>query len=296
MSLHPIRLTVSSNRLAGNDIFSSRVYMTTHSVTIVIPNYKTLQLTKLCLRLIRKNTDLTVAKVLVIDNDSQDDSLDYLRSLKWIELIERCSVPGESPALSHARALDLALGQVTTPYILSIHTDTLVRNNQWLPFLLSEIEKDSNIGGVGSWKLEEKPYWKRLIKSIERRLQIIYYRATQNKNHMLEGLDHNHYYLRSHCALYKTNLLKKYKTGFSDGEEVAGKAMFRKLIQQGHRMVFLPSVELLKYMDHINHATMVLNPDLGSTKKAISKGMRRIQKSLDSFNANAIFQDSRLDL
>ena len=41
-------------------------------VTILIPNYKTLELTKVCLRLIRKFTNLDQAKVIVIDNDSQD--------------------------------------------------------------------------------------------------------------------------------------------------------------------------------------------------------------------------------
>ena len=83
--------------------------MTTLQVTILIPNYKTLELTKLCLRLIRKHTDLNLARVVVIDNDSQDESLEYLRTLKWITLIERKHIPGETPALSHSRALDLAL-------------------------------------------------------------------------------------------------------------------------------------------------------------------------------------------
>ena len=70
-------------------------------VTILIPNYKTLMLTKLCLRLIRKHTEKSMIHVIVIDNDSNDESTEYLRSLKWIELIERKKVEGEIPALSH---------------------------------------------------------------------------------------------------------------------------------------------------------------------------------------------------
>lgn len=264
-------------------------------VTILIPNYKTLELTKLCLRLIRKHTDLAKAHVIVIDNDSADASLDYLRTLKWIELIERKAIPGESPALSHSRALDLALERVTTPYILSIHTDTLVRNSDWLPFLLKTISKSPTIAGVGSWKLESKPFLNQLLKSIERLVQRFFYKISGKKNHTLEGLDHNHFYLRSHCALYRTDLLKKYQTGFADGEEVAGKAMHRKLIQNGHDMIFLPSDILLKYMDHINHATTVLNPELSRSEKSVTKGLRRIEKSLESFNANAILADNSLD-
>jgi GT2 family glycosyltransferase len=269
--------------------------MSIEQVTILIPNYKTLELTKLCLRLIRKHTDLKLAKVIVIDNDSRDASLTYLRTLSWITLIERQQIPGESPALSHSRALDLALAEVNTPYVLSIHTDTLVRNESWLPFLLSQIQQDKNIAGVGSWKLEAKPLWKQILKSIERNFQRVYYHISGKKNHTLEGLDHNHYYLRSHCALYRTDLIKKYSTGFSDGEEVAGKAMHRKLVEKGHKMVFLPSHILLKYMDHINHATTVLNPELSRNQKSVSKGLRRIQKSLEGFQADAILKNDSLD-
>lgn len=269
--------------------------MTTQQVTILIPNYKTVDLTKLCLRLIRKHTDLQLAKIIVIDNDSQDESLDYLRTLSWIQLIERKHIPGETPALSHSRALDLALTHVTTPYVLSIHTDTLVCNDQWLPHLLSYIKTNNNIAGVGSWKLESKPTWKIVLKQLERHMQKLFYQLTKKVDHAIEGLDHNYYYLRSHCALYRTDLIRRYQTGFSDGSEVAGKVMHRKLVDNGYKMLFLSSEELLQYMDHINHATTVLNPELSRNKKSVSKGMRRIQKSLDRFHATDILQDSRLD-
>ncbi len=269
--------------------------MTTPQVTILIPHYKTLELTKLCLRLIRKHTDLTLAKVIVIDNGSYDESSDYLRTLKWIELIERQPIPSEPPSLSHSRALDLALERVTTPYVLSIHTDTLVRNKKWLPFLLNEITHDNTIAGVGSWKLEAKPLHKQLFKSLERTIQKIYYWALRKKDHALEGLDHNHYYLRSHCALYRMDLIRQYHLTFSDNNEVAGKAMHRYLVNQHYTMKFIPSSVLLNYMEHINHATTVLNPALSRNEKSVTKGMRRIQKSLDAFNASSILQNNGLD-
>jgi glycosyltransferase involved in cell wall biosynthesis len=269
--------------------------MTTSQVTILIPNYKTLELTKLCLRLIRKHTDPNLARVVVIDNDSQDESLDYLRTLNWITLIERKHIPGETPALSHSRALDLALETVSTPFVLSIHTDTLVRDKKWLPFLLSHIQNNPDVAGVGSWKLESKPFWKIALKSLERTLQKIYYHLTGKKDHALEGLDHNYYYLRSHCALYRTDLIRQLQTGFSDGEEVAGKVMHKKLIENHYKMLFLTSEELLKYMDHINHATTVLNPTLSRNQKSVNKGMRRIQKSLERFNATSILNDPQWD-
>jgi len=125
-------------------------------VTILIPNYKTPEITKICLRLIRQHTDFTRAEVIVIDNNSNDASLEYLKTLNWITLIERKADAPETPPLSHSRALDLALTQVKTPYVLSIHTDTFVKRADWLDVLLTPFDKNPKLAGVGSWKLESK--------------------------------------------------------------------------------------------------------------------------------------------
>ena len=257
----------------------------------MIPNYKTPELTKICLRLIRKNTAPDDARVIVIDNDSGDESLDYLRSLSWVELLERPRDPAESAKLSHSRALDLALRRVDTPYLLSIHTDTLVRHPCWLQFLVAQIEKDDNIAGVGSWKLEQKPFIKRVAKKLEDACQSRYYQITAKKDHALKG--ERDYYLRSHCALYRTALLKKYNLGFSDGGETAGKALHHALRRKGHHMVFIPPSILLRYLEHVNHATTVLNSEFRSRKGR--QGKRRVAKALRRFDAEKILKDTSLD-
>ena|SRR3990167_4465311 len=269
--------------------------MTQALVTILIPNYKTLTLTKLCLRLIRKYTDLEKAKIIVIDNDSKDASLLYLKSLPWIELIEREAISLESPVQSHARALDLALSRVNTPYVLSIHTDTLIKHPKWLEFLITKMDERQNIAGVGSWKLEAKPLWRQGLKWIEHYMQFSFYRLTGRKRHSLIGVDDNYYYLRSHCAMYRTELLKKMNLQFSGGNMVAGKDMHKQLINAGYDMIFLPSYALLKYIEHVNHATTILNPHL-SRQKNVDKGLRRIERDLVRLNASAILQDTSLDL
>lgn len=269
--------------------------MTQRQVTILVPNYKTLELTKLCLRLLRKNTDLNQASVIVIDNDSQDESLAYLRTLSWIDLIERKAIVGESPVQSHARALDLALATVSTPYVLSIHTDTLVKHPAWLSFLLHYLETNTSAAGVGSWKLESKPFWRRWLKFAERQVQLTYYRAIGKQMHGLEGVGKNYYYLRSHCALYRMDLIRKYQLSFAMGDMVAGKEMHKQLMQAGYEMIFLPSEILIKYLEHVNHATTVLNPELSSREKSVKKGLRRIEKSLNRLNAKAILNDTNLD-
>jgi glycosyltransferase involved in cell wall biosynthesis len=264
-------------------------------VTILIPNYKTLDLTKLCLRLIRTYTDMNKIKVIVIDNDSQDGSLDYLRQLSWIELIERQAMLGESPTAAHARALDAGLERVTTDYVLSIHTDTLVKHPNWLEFLLTQLEHDKNIAGVGSWKLETKPFWRKFLKQFEYKFQSAYYALTGQIQHGLEGRGKNYYYLRSHCALYRTELLKQHHLHFADGDMVAGKSLHKSLQDAGYQMIFLPSDILIKYVEHINHATTVLNPNLSTREKSVIKGRRRIEQSLARINAKGILQDDSLD-
>lgn len=264
-------------------------------VSILVPNYKTRELTQLCLRLLRKYTDPALARIVVVDNDSQDESLDYLRHLRWIELIERKSIPGESPPLSHARALDLGMAQVTTPYVLSIHTDTLAKHPKWLEFLLEKIEHQPQVAGVGSWKLESKPWFKRYVKALERQMQLVYYQLCGKTSHAIEGRGKNYYYLRSHCAMYRMDLVQKFALSFAGGEDVAGKVMHKTLVDAGYRMLFLPSEQLGQYIDHINHATMVLNPELGARQKTIKQGKQRLEQRLKAVNAEQILRDLSLD-
>ncbi len=269
--------------------------MTQALVSILLPNYRTLLLTKLCLRLIRQFTDPSLIRVIVIDNDSADESLSYLKTLTWIHLLERPAIPGESVALSHSRALDLGLSLVTTPYVLSLHTDSFVKQVGWLAFLLSHIEVNPRCAGVGSWKLEKKSWFKKTLKKLEFIGQWCLLKATGSKQHQWEGVDHNHYYLRSHCALYRTDLLKQHHLTFSLEDQVAGKAMHRRLIELGFEMKFLTTDALLPYLDHINHATMILNPTLGARTKTVHAGLKKISRQLAEVNCQQILADEALD-
>lgn len=264
-------------------------------VTLLIPNYQTPDITKICLRLIRKHTDLQRIKVIVVDNNSQDESLTYLRTLDWITLLERKAMHDDTPSLSHSRALDLALEQVDTPYVLSFHTDTFVHHPGWLDFLLAEINRDDNIAGVGSWKLEVKPPIRRMLKKIEYWLQSIIFPLLGKGYGNLEGKGDNYYYLRSHCALYRTSLLHKYHLQFADASTTAGQLLHKNLVDNGHKMVFLPSPTLSQYIVHLNHATMVLNPELGSRQRSIRKGLKRIRYELERIQAEAVLADDSLD-
>lgn len=264
-------------------------------ITILIPNYRTPDITKICMRLLRKHTDLSRVRVVAIDNDSKDESLAYLRSLEWVELIERKAEADDTPPRSHSRALDLALQTVDTPYVLSIHTDTFVKRDDWLDVLLAPFKADSNVAGVGSWKLESKSRLEILGRNIEKAWKLALYRLTGIRTFHPIRFDESLHYLRSHCAMYRTDVIRKLGTGFADGNSTAGSVMHRKMVEAGYRMVFLESEQLGQYVDHLNHATMVLNPELGSKQRSIREGHKRIRQKLRGIDAVGLLSDDSLD-
>lgn len=257
--------------------------MSLPELSVLIINFRTPDLTRLCLRSLNRHTAPGRIKVIVVDNDSGDESLNYLRGLDWIELIERPSVPGERPADAHANALDLALSHADTPYVLSIHTDTVITDSGWLDYLLARIEPDAAIAGVGSWKLEIQPWWKRAGKAAEDFFKRLSGRGKNEKR-----------YLRSHCALYRTDLVRRYGHGFNDGG-TAGCSLHYALVDAGYRMIFLPPGELGRYLRHFNHATMILNAAISGRKTGRESSRRRLQAELDAIGCREILADAELD-
>ncbi len=269
--------------------------MSRPTVSILIPSFRTPDLTRLCLRLLNKHTRREEIQVVVIDNDSRDESVEYLRSLRWIRLIERQRVAGELPAQAHSRALDLALEQVGTPYVLSMHTDTLVRDAGWLHYLLDRLTSRPEIAGVGSWKLEAKSIYKVVAKRTESCLQSLIGSFTRRADERVGTDPRGARYLRSHCALYRTDLIRRYGLSFSRGGESAGKALHRTLLEKGHEMLFLPPATLMRYVLHLNHATMVLNPELGARQRTIRAGRSRLARMMALVEAERVLADDRLD-
>ncbi len=264
-------------------------------VTILVPNYKTLEITKICMRLLRKHTDFNKVEVIAIDNNSADASLDYLKSLAWIKLIERAPETDDTVPLSHSRALDLALAQVNTPYVLSIHTDTFVKRDDWLDVLLKPFAINPKLAGVGSWKLESKNPLQRFGIRFEQSWKKLLHDSFGYKGYNAKRLDETQYYLRSHCAMYRTDVIRSLNTNFSDDNLTAGKRMHEKMVEAGYEMLFLESAELGQYVDHLNHATLIFNPQLGTSAKNMKEGAKRIKKKMRGIDATAILADASLD-
>ncbi|MDR1855001.1 MAG: glycosyltransferase [Azoarcus sp.] len=265
-------------------------------LTILIVQYKTPELTKICLRLLNLHTDLSRVEVIVIDNHSEDESIDWLKSLPFVKLIERPAMSGERVGESHSRALDLGFEEVKTPLVMVMHTDTFVMSDDWLDVLVKPFENEPNLAGVGSWKLESVPWWKKIGKAIEDGVK--YYLLApffgRKWGERPERL-RNHMFLRSHCAVYRTELLRQYTDGFFGGE-TAGKKAHHQLAEAGYELRFIPSDELIKYIWHLNHATMVLHPELGGKKTSKPSSLRQLQRDMEKMHYRDILANDKLDI
>ncbi|HBC89603.1 MAG TPA: hypothetical protein DCZ94_21915 [Lentisphaeria bacterium] len=255
--------------------------------TICIVNYKTEELTRLCLRSIRRFTRDYPYEVVVVDNDSGDASLDYLRSLSWIKLIERPGQVMKSGSWAHGTALDLGLDAARTEFFVAMHSDTFVHKAGWLPFLADLAKQD--IACAGGGKLELTPKWQLILKD-----------ATDIKKWLrqIKGDTRLRFYVRTICALYRTEILRKENLRFSMGVDegfTCGKQLYYKLLEHGHGTVEVSALNMSEYIFHLAHATMVLNPEFTVKERTGKKCRRELMKVLNSPLAKEILADSGLD-
>ena len=133
--------------------------------SIVIPHYRTPDLARLCLRAIRRLTDHPY-EVVVVDNHSDDGSLESLREVRWIRLIVRGRETEAEAVLAHASAMDLGTREARGRWLVSLHTDTIVRREGWLGMLIGRLKAAPNAAALGSGKLDTDPRWYRAMKRL----------------------------------------------------------------------------------------------------------------------------------
>lgn len=261
--------------------------------TICIVNYKTLDLTRLCLRSVRKFTKYP-HEVIVVDNNSQDESSEYLRHLSWIRLIERRDMDNPGGGYAHAAGLDLGLANCNTEFFVSLHSDTFVQKENWLSDLIRYFGDDGNVACVGSGKIELTPKWRILLK-----------KATDIrtfKRKLLREPDpigKFRYYNRTICCLYRTDILRRENLSFlmdRDKGLTGGKKLYFELVDRGYKTVELPSSIMGQYIIHLAHATQAVNPqEFTLRKKTVRKYNRIIDKVMSRALVQNILTDESLD-
>lgn len=248
----------------------------TGTVTIGIPHWQIKPLVMPCLRSIRKHSRKYDVKVIVVDNGSRDESLDYLRGLNWIKLIER---PNESPAnwpRNVFTAWDAAIKQCETDYFVCMHSDVFIKHPQWLDPFFKRFDDSPNVAAVGGWKLNlehplyawQKQFFGKLLDDIK------------GKKHRSVDALYGHF-PRDYCAMYRVKPILENGFRFTaKAEFTGGLQIIKQLWGAGleHRMIPVP--ELAKYIVHVAHGSAAFAAEVSlkhtRSQKAVEKRVAKL--------------------
>jgi glycosyltransferase involved in cell wall biosynthesis len=273
----------------------------TPRVSICIPHWQVKELVTLCLRAIRKYTQSIPIEVIVVDNGSEDKSLDYLRSLSWIRLIERGKQTPKYWVKAFVTALDVGFEKSRGEYFTIMHTDTIVKHPNWLKHLLSPFDADPRCAAVGAWKLEQKPAVFEFIKKLtDTKKAKLWLRRTLLRDDNARQLKRE-LCPRDYCAVYRSEPIKRLGLRFNRGGRwegyTAGEQMYYQLKENGYHAEVLDTGEMMEYMVHLGHATAGLRPAQRRLKRQHSqkKSERRLRRFFNSDLVKNLLQDDALD-
>ena len=249
--------------------------------SIVLVNYKSLEMTSICLDLLKIAVNPSEVPIWVVDNNSNDESLVYLKSLDWIHLIERISVDHERGYMAHGCALDMVLERITTPYFLLLHTDTFIHDPKIIDIMLSQITADDKVAAVGCREPELRSFSKNVGRVITRGAKY-YFRKFKVVLGIKTRTPRPHYeiYLKSYCALWNVKIIKRHGMSFSLNNRTPSYEMQDRLPELGYRFVDVSAKVMFEHLDHIEKGTI-------SATKGFRKDHRRIndyQEKLKKFN------------
>lgn len=114
-------------------------------VSIIIVNYNTCDLLKQCIQSIISNTREVVYEIIVIDNDSHDESCQMLKNdFPTVKLIR------SDINLGFGKANNLGIKQASGKYLFFLNSDTILCNNAIKNFFEFSISYTDKLGAVGT--------------------------------------------------------------------------------------------------------------------------------------------------
>jgi len=270
-------------------------------VTICIPHWQVKELVTLCLRAIRQFTRSIPIEVIVVDNGSEDESLDYLRSLSWISLIERGKDTPANWVEAFRTALDAGFASSRGRYFVIMHTDTIVKHPDWLERMTAPFDEDPKCAAVGAWKLElQHPLYKLTKRLTDTKKAKLWLRRTLLGDSTARQLSRE-LCPRDYCAIYRSEPIRTFGLSFNASGRwqgyTAGEMMYYQLKENGYRAEVIPTEEMMRYMVHLAHATAGLRPQQRhlNHNRAQKKAERKLRRLFGSDLAKNLASDTSLD-
>lgn len=223
-------------------------------ISVCIPQWQVRDMLSICLRSIRKHSCQYDLEVIVVDNGSCDDSLDYLRSLSWIRLIERPDERASNWPANVFTAWDLGARAARGEFFVTMHSDVFVKQDDWLDPFLREITQAPRVAASGAWKLAlESPLYafqKRAIGSCLAQFKRFFGRRSRSSFRV-------GHYPRDYCAMYRTSVLVGENLTFCPGDDLitGGYSIARQLWSRGYETRMIPVWEVARKIVHVAHGT-----------------------------------------
>lgn len=115
-------------------------------VSIIIPVFNRLDLTRQCLESIRRNTPANRYEIIVVDNGSSDGTTDFFRQEQQAGYLR---VVWNNENIGFAKACNQGARAAKSDYLLFLNNDT-VSQAGWLEPLCEVLDRDHSVAAVGS--------------------------------------------------------------------------------------------------------------------------------------------------
>jgi len=112
------------------------------SCDIIIVTHNGLEYTKKCIESVEANTQNVSHRYILVDNNSTDGTLEYLKTISDSTLISN------KENLGFVKGMNQGYDKVNAKYIVWLNNDTIVTPN-WLSNLISHLENDPNAAVIG---------------------------------------------------------------------------------------------------------------------------------------------------
>lgn len=117
-----------------------------NKVSVIIVTYNNLDLTKRCLYSVEKYSNYENLEVIIVDNNSQDGTKEYLK--EYAKNKKNVKVILNEENLGFSAGNNIGIKNATGDYIVLLNNDTFVTPN-WIERLMAHFELDNKIGLVG---------------------------------------------------------------------------------------------------------------------------------------------------